>query len=133
MGKVEDLAHKIADLKHQKQELITDLKYPEISGTIRAEFVRCGKKNCKCVHGELHGPYYYLYRSEGNVLKKSYICSVNKHSTLYHEIKTSIENAKHNKELRLQISLINKQILALEKKKLDLEDYENYLERRTES
>ena len=26
-----------------------------------AEHVRCGKPNCRCRHGDKHGPYWYLY------------------------------------------------------------------------
>jgi hypothetical protein len=30
---------------------------------LRLERVKCGKKGCnKCAGGELHGPYWYLYR-----------------------------------------------------------------------
>lgn len=28
-------------------------------GFVRQEMVKCGKKNCRCSRGELHGPYYY--------------------------------------------------------------------------
>lgn len=40
-------------------------------GTIRKEWVRCGKKNCtKCPHG----PYAYMYyRTAGGRLKKAYL------------------------------------------------------------
>jgi hypothetical protein len=34
---------------------------------LRLEHVRCGKKGCKkCASGELHGPYWYLYRPKQN-------------------------------------------------------------------
>jgi hypothetical protein len=29
--------------------------------TYRLEGVRCGKENCKCAEGHLHGPYWYAY------------------------------------------------------------------------
>lgn len=28
-------------------------------------YTRCGKTNCRCTRGELHGPYYALYWREG--------------------------------------------------------------------
>ena|SRR5256885_15192603 len=30
-------------------------------GYVRAERVKCGKPNCKCAKGELHGPYFYHF------------------------------------------------------------------------
>jgi len=34
---------------------------------LRLERVKCGKKTCKkCASGELHGPYWYLYRPKSN-------------------------------------------------------------------
>jgi hypothetical protein len=34
---------------------------------LRLERVKCGKKACKkCASGELHGPYWYLYRPKHN-------------------------------------------------------------------
>jgi hypothetical protein len=36
--------------------------------TYRQESIRCGKENCKCAHGKLHGPYWYSYtRVKGKV------------------------------------------------------------------
>jgi len=37
------------------------------------ERVRCGKENCKCSKGELHGPYWYAYWSEGGKVRSQYI------------------------------------------------------------
>jgi hypothetical protein len=33
-------------------------KIEPLPGAIDARFVRCGKANCKCAKGNLHGPYY---------------------------------------------------------------------------
>jgi len=38
-----------------------------------AQMVRCGKKNCKCARGELHGPYYYRFERVDGVLVKRYV------------------------------------------------------------
>jgi hypothetical protein len=35
--------------------------------------IRCGKKNCKCARGELHGPYFYHFVRVDGVLVKRYI------------------------------------------------------------
>ena len=32
-----------------------------LPGRVRSERVRCGRANCKCARGELHGPYFYRY------------------------------------------------------------------------
>jgi hypothetical protein len=41
--------------------------------TYRLEGVRCGKENCKCAGGDLHGPYWYAYWSEGGRTKSAYV------------------------------------------------------------
>ena len=41
-------------------------KIDGVQGSLEARFVKCGRANCKCARGELHGPYFYhRYRSEG--------------------------------------------------------------------
>jgi hypothetical protein len=41
--------------------------------TYRLERVRCGKVNCRCSGGELHGPYWYAYWTEGGRTRSRYI------------------------------------------------------------
>jgi hypothetical protein len=41
--------------------------------TYRLERVRCGSKKCKCTSGELHGPYWYAYWSEGGRTRSEYV------------------------------------------------------------
>ena len=39
-------------------------------GTLVGQMVRCGKPNCKCSRGELHGPYFWrCYRLGGRIVK----------------------------------------------------------------
>lgn len=33
---------------------------PKLCGTLIRRYIRCGKKDCKCRRGQLHGPYHYL-------------------------------------------------------------------------
>lgn len=40
---------------HEKEEVLPAKK----KGSLIRKFQKCGKKNCKCQHGELHGPYYW--------------------------------------------------------------------------
>lgn len=44
-----------------------------VNKTYRSEMVRCGKKNCHCAEGKLHGPYWYAYWTEGSRTKSQYI------------------------------------------------------------
>lgn len=39
----------------------------------RQEAVCCGKDNCKCAGGELHGPYWYAYQRQQGKLKSWYV------------------------------------------------------------
>ena len=41
--------------------------------TYRLEKIKCGKANCKCASGELHGPYWYAYYRVNGKLKSEYI------------------------------------------------------------
>jgi len=44
-----------------------------LPGTVHAQFVRCGKLNCKCSRGELHGAYYYHFVRIRGKLTKRYV------------------------------------------------------------
>ena len=44
-----------------------------LSGTIHAEMKKCGRPNCRCIRGNLHGPYYYRYFRQNGRLHKRYI------------------------------------------------------------
>lgn len=49
----------------------------KIGGLIyQLEMVKCGKPNCKCSRGQLHGPYWYAYQRQGDKLKSQYIGKV---------------------------------------------------------
>lgn len=41
--------------------------------TYRLESIRCGKENCKCARGKLHGPYWYSYSRVGDKVKSQYV------------------------------------------------------------
>ena len=34
-------------------------------GILRSQYMRCGKKNCKCMLGRLHGPYPFVEHHQG--------------------------------------------------------------------
>jgi len=41
-------------------------------GTVVIKKVTCGKDNCRCQSGELHGPYKYIVRRQGDRLDWDY-------------------------------------------------------------
>ncbi len=49
-------------------------KLPKMAiGGVHVQFVRCGKENCKCAAGILHGPYYAYFRRVNGRLRKRYL------------------------------------------------------------
>ena len=42
-----------------------------VTYTFRQEYVKCGKKGCRCAAGEAHGPYTYKYWKEDGRLRKA--------------------------------------------------------------
>src|SRR5437588_12488567 len=48
-------------------------KHTTDNKTYRLEGVRCGKENCKCARGKLHGPYWYAYWSEAGQTRSKYL------------------------------------------------------------
>ncbi len=48
-------------------------KMKDVAGTLHAQSKRCGKNNCRCSRGELHGPYHYIYHREDGRLRKQYV------------------------------------------------------------
>jgi hypothetical protein len=44
-----------------------------LPGAVCAQWVRCGKPNCRCARGRPHGPYFYRFWREGAQLRKRYV------------------------------------------------------------
>jgi hypothetical protein len=44
-----------------------------LPGVVCRQWVRCGRPNCRCARGRLHGPYHYRFWREGGRLRKAYI------------------------------------------------------------
>jgi hypothetical protein len=49
-------------LRMLRRRLASGLSDPEalLGGTLVSQGRRCGKENCRCADGELHGPYTYV-------------------------------------------------------------------------
>ena len=51
----------------------TGTKIEPLAGDVNARMVRCGKPNCKCAKGELHGPYYVRRWREFGQRRSKYV------------------------------------------------------------
>ncbi len=64
--------------------------------TYRLEGIRCGKENCKCTRGKLHGPYWYSYFSLNGRTKSEY---VGKHLPAEAEDKPSMAEGRKERKV----------------------------------
>ena len=46
-----------------------------LPGSVQQQFKKCGKPNCRCAAGQLHGPYYYHFVRINGKPKKRYLRS----------------------------------------------------------
>jgi hypothetical protein len=44
-----------------------------LTGAVCEQWRRCGKPNCRCRAGRLHGPYHYRFWREFGRLRKEYV------------------------------------------------------------
>jgi len=66
---ISEIEHERAEARRQKldQRRSAAREKSRSRRYLRLERVKCGKKGCKkCGSGELHGPYWYLYRPKQN-------------------------------------------------------------------
>ena len=64
-----DIQRERAEARRQKLEQRRSAAHKKARNRryLELERVNCGKKSCKkCASGELHGPYWYLYRPKEN-------------------------------------------------------------------
>lgn len=50
-------------------------KIVPLSGYLLAQKIKCGRPNCKCARGDLHGPYFYYVWRLGRYRHKEYVKS----------------------------------------------------------
>lgn len=60
-------------MRHGKKSGSFTPKIEPLQGGILTQFKRCGRSNCKCVSGSLHGPYYYRVWMLRGIRFKSYV------------------------------------------------------------
>ena len=66
---ISDIQRERAEARRQKRERrrTAAREKGQSRRYLELERVKCGKKGCKkCASGELHGPYWYLYRPKEN-------------------------------------------------------------------
>jgi uncharacterized coiled-coil DUF342 family protein len=68
----DDKLNKVKKLLDESNEIVNRIKalkaeraqLTPLSGSLRRRMIRCGKKNCRCRKGQLHGPYNYFVPSK---------------------------------------------------------------------
>lgn len=80
LAKLDVWLHTLLEERESKRRVRGAVKQHEVlqahrtaRKTYRLELVRCGRKTCKCVEGQLHGPYWYAYWTEGGRTRSQYI------------------------------------------------------------
>jgi hypothetical protein len=75
--KLDAWLHELIEAAASKKQVTPRCRLVEehktVNKTYRLEEVRCGKKNCHCLEGRLHGPYWYAYWTEGGRTRSQYI------------------------------------------------------------
>ncbi len=56
-----------------RQTKKSNLQPKILPGYVRAETIKCGKANCRCMRGELHGPYFYHFTWSDGRRSKFYV------------------------------------------------------------
>ena len=60
--------------KKTKNQSLASKIFPEfMPGQVERRMVRCGKANCRCARGQLHGPYFYHRTWSGETHQRRYI------------------------------------------------------------
>lgn len=59
--------------KKVDESLHKTVSAPAYRFAVCAQYVKCGKPNCKCALGQLHGPYFAAFWKENGRIRKRYI------------------------------------------------------------
>jgi len=69
---LDELESKLAELEAEEDKLGRALQELAPYPNLRREYRKCGKPNCHCARGQLHGPYWYAYYKQGGKTKAIY-------------------------------------------------------------
>ena len=107
---IHSLRKKLTTLNEQRTRLMFSIVHgkPMIHGMLHEVFRKCGKKNCKCSKGQLHGPYPALSVNQGG---KKKIVMVKKDDAPTAIIKS--KRYRHYRQTLVKIRKINKEIDSL--------------------
>ncbi len=107
---------KLEKLEAKKAELLKRL--PDLKSVLRAtltkRYLTCGRANCKCQHGEKHGPFYYLSITLGVGKTKQ----IQIHPAEIPIARQWIKTHRKTKVVLEQISQINAEILQVKRKNI---------------
>jgi len=109
-NKVDPGALTVRQLKARRRRLSRKLGDPEatLRGTLTTQARRCGKPGCRCVDGELHGPYVYL--SVGRTAGRPRLVYVP--ASLAEAVRERVELTEAAEAALAEISAINLELLA---------------------
>lgn len=104
----------ISELNEQRTELIFSLVHGKrmVRGLSHEVFRRCGKQNCKCSEGKLHGPYPALsVNTHGQkkvvMIRKSDAPVVLKEAKRYHYFQKTLARIRTtNREIDMLLALL---------------------------
>ena len=73
-----------------------------LEGEVCAQYIRCGKRGCRCQEGQLHGPYHYRIWREGAQVRKVYVKAVELEAVraacmAFKELSQSLREAKRTR------------------------------------
>lgn len=87
-------------------------KIRTLNGAVCAQFKRCGKENCKCTRGELHGPYFYRFQWYRGRMVKEYVrlsdlVEVRAACARYREVREDLRTAERDFKRKLATLKVN--------------------------
>ena len=99
--------YSLDELKKRQRQLKTKIKQllDLLIGSVVSYQMKCGKKNCKCVHGERHVCFYLSLKKQGKTVN-SYLP---KH--LVEKARQMTDNHKQLKQVLAELSEVNLELL----------------------
>lgn len=105
MKKLEEINVEIMKLENE----IRGQRDNGLTGALVQKYIKCGKPDCKCMHGYRHGPYPHIQYYKNGVLKTIYIK------------KKRIEEYQQKLDSNKKFRKIIKQLIKLYEHKIKLE------------
>ncbi len=93
----------VASVSPEIKSAKTPTKIEPLRGHLERRMVRCGKANCKCAKGELHGPYYLRRWRNGRKKRSNYV----KKRDVFVTFEACLEYKRNRQETRKLIREIN--------------------------